>query len=195
MITAFRPFTGAVGDRILGKGRRPSLSPAASFVLAVFLAVSGPGALMGQAQAAKLIKKIKDWTIYEHKSGNDRLCFITSRPKKMRPKKVIRGDVMFYVSTWPGQGVYNEVSVKMGYHLAPDSTPEVKIDKKSFKMSINKDRGYINSAEQERAFVAAMRRGTTMSVYGLSKRGTKTTDTYSLSGVTKALNTLSQMCK
>ncbi len=173
------------------KTQRRPMSALAVALLALAVAVSP----QGSAEAAKLIKKFKDWTIYEHKKGGDRLCFITSRPKKMRPKNVIRGDVMFYVSSWPEQGVRDEVSVKIGYHFAPDSETEVKIDKKGFKMSVNKDRGYITSPEREKAFVAAMRRGVMMTVYGRSKRGTDTVDTYSLSGVTAALNELKKLCK
>lgn len=184
MMTGYKPYQ----SKSSGWWYAPLL---AGFALTVIFS----GVLSGDAQAAKLIKKIKDWAIYEHKKGDDRLCFITSRPKTMKPKNVVRGDVMFYVSTWPGQGVRNEVSVKIGYHFATDSQPEAKIDKTSFRMTVDKDRGYINSAEQELAFVGAMRRGVTMTVYGKSKRGTNTADTYSLSGVTAALNALKQLCK
>jgi hypothetical protein len=40
-----------------------------------------------------------------------------------------------------------------------------------------------------------MKRGTKMSVVGTSSRGTKTTDTYSLSGFTKTKNLIDKTCK
>ena len=43
--------------------------------------------------------------------------------------------------------------------------------------------------------VEAMKRGTEMVVRGISSRGTRTTDTYSLSGVTAAMNEIDKACK
>ncbi len=49
--------------------------------------------------------------------------------------------------------------------------------------------------EHEGGFVDAMKRGTEMVVRGISSRGTRTTDTYSLSGVTAAMNEIDKACK
>jgi hypothetical protein len=40
-----------------------------------------------------------------------------------------------------------------------------------------------------------MKRGSKMTVVGVSSRGTKTTDTYSLAGFTKAKNLMDKTCK
>ncbi len=146
------------------------------------------------AQAAKVLKKVKDWTLYQHGQGVDRLCFISAVPKTKKPKRV-RGPVRFYVSSWPGQGIENEVSVLIGYRFAEDAVPEVKVDRKSFKMSKKGRRAYIDDPDLERQLVAAMRSGSVMTVYGKSRRGTKTADTYSLSGVTAALAEMKRRCQ
>ena len=43
--------------------------------------------------------------------------------------------------------------------------------------------------------IRAMKRGSKMTVVGTSSRGTKTTDTYSLSGFTKAKGVIDKNCK
>jgi hypothetical protein len=52
----------------------------------------------------------------------------------------------------------------------------------------------VTDAEGERRLVAAMKGGSTMIVKGTSARGNLTTDTYSLSGVTAAVNRINQLC-
>ena len=147
------------------------------------------------AEGIKVLKRIKEWTIYRHKDGNDQLCFISAQPKSSRPKNKVRGSVRFYVTSWMTENVSGEVSVKIGYTFDKNSQTEAKIDRRSFKMSTSKDRAYIDDPDQEAAFVNAMRRGSVMTIYGRSSRGTNTTDTYSLSGVTAALNAMKTLCK
>ena len=145
-------------------------------------------------EAAKVVKKLKDWTLYQHKKGANTLCFISAVPKAKKPKR-LRGPVRFYISSWPGEGVRNEVSVLIGYKFDEKADPEVKIDRKSFKMSKSGRRAYIDDPDLERRLVAAMRSGAVMTVYGTSTRGTRTADTYSLSGVTAALAEMTRHCK
>ena len=52
-----------------------------------------------------------------------------------------------------------------------------------------------DKVETERAIVAAMKSGKTMSVKGISQRGTETADTYSLAGFTAALGAIDSACK
>ena len=66
-------------------------------------------------QQAKLIKKFSSWSAYVHESQTNKVCFVISKPKSSKPKKVKRGDIYFYVSHWPGEKVRNEISVKIGY--------------------------------------------------------------------------------
>ena len=46
----------------------------------------------------------------------------------------------------------------------------------------------------EAAFVEAMKAGSTLTVKGTSQRGTNTTDTYSLGGVTAAMQEIDKAC-
>jgi hypothetical protein len=52
----------------------------------------------------------------------------------------------------------------------------------------------VENPADEGVLVAAMRSGSTMSVQGTSSRGTVSTDTYSLSGVSAALDAIAKEC-
>ena len=53
---------------------------------------------------------------------------------------------------------------------------------------------WVEVKADEKRLVAAMRRGSQMTVEGISERGTTTTDTYSLAGVSAALARIDRAC-
>jgi hypothetical protein len=57
------------------------------------------------------------------------------------------------------------------------------------------DGAWADSADRDRAIVEAMKAGSSMRLKGTSWRGTETTDRYSLSGVTAALEKIDAECK
>ena len=54
---------------------------------------------------------------------------------------------------------------------------------------------WTDKPETEKAIVNAMKTGSAMTIIGVSKRGTETTDTYSLSGIKAALAKIDAACK
>ncbi len=178
---------------ILGRSRGDMRIVIATLIGA-FVLLSGFQPL--SAQGAKFVERFADWSTYDAVSeANQKLCFAVSKPKDLEPKNVKRGDIYFYVSSWPKDGVANEVSVKIGYDFAKDSTSKVSIGSDVFELFTDGDKAFVESPAQERRLVAAMRRGSKMLVRGRSVRGTSTTDVYSLSGITAALKNLEQICR
>ncbi len=53
---------------------------------------------------------------------------------------------------------------------------------------------WLASMNDEAGFVAALKKGTKLLVHGTSAKGTKTTDTYSLSGFTAAIAIIDKAC-
>ena len=100
-----------------------------------------------------------------------------------------------FVSHGPGKAERNVVQVIAGYRYKPQSDVTVKIDKKTFTLFTIEDRAYAESEEDDIRIIAAMKRGSTMTVVGTSSRGTKTTDTYSLLGFTKVKSIVDKTCK
>lgn len=103
--------------------------------------------------------------------------------------------------------VRNEVQTLVGYPMKPTTdsfTHAAVIDGKSWPMKsipddpattiVDSEAAWLASTDDEPAFVAAMKNGTTLLVKGTSAKGTQTTDTYSLGGVTAAMAAIEKAC-
>lgn len=165
------------------------------FVSALFFVfLLGIEAQVAAAVESTVVERYQDWTVYKAKTGDGFLCFAASTPKDFEPKNVNRGDIFFYVTTWPKFKVRQEVSVMLGYPMAAPSTPTIAIGAKNFTLFEKGNRAYIHTS-LEAGLLKAMRAGQKMVIKGTSKRGTHTVDIYSLSGITAALKAATTACK
>ena len=164
------------------------------------------GSLMlsaGFARAAEpkpeLLDSFRDWHVYQTGAGADRLCYALSQPKDMAPKNVNRGSVFFLISTWPGRKVRNEPSVVPGYQYKDGAKTEVQIGTDKFTFFTKNDGttggAWMDNPVDEHKLIDAMKKGSGMTISGTSTRGTVTKDTYSLAGISAALDKLDQSCK
>lgn len=149
---------------------------------------------MGPALAAdpKPLGTYKDWKAFSMRENNSTVCYVVSTPKDKNPKNVRRGDVFFVVTTW-GQGKF-EPSVITGYPYKKNSKSAVKVGSDKFELFTQGDGAWLYDAKEETRIIRAMKRGSSMIVTGTSQRGTLTTDRYSLSGVTAALDKAKKTC-
>ena len=147
------------------------------------------------AQTAARVATFRDWSVYAYSGQAGRVCYIATRASRLTPEGVNRDPEYFMVANWPDRAAANEVSVIMGYPLEPNSTVTVTIDGAAYEFFAGADTAWIRDLAQEEALVAAMRRGTTMTVTGRSRDGLATTDTYSLFGTTAALERSAQECQ
>lgn len=136
-----------------------------------------------------------DWTAVVDGSGPKKLCYAGSVPKKAEGKYTSRGDIHLLVTHRPADKVSGEVSVTAGYTYTDGKDAEVQIDGKTFKLFTRGGNAWAYDAAADREIVAAMKAGRKMIIQGTSSRGTATTDTYSLSGFTAALNAIDKACK
>jgi hypothetical protein len=163
----------------------------AGVMVAAMLAATSVVAL---PKSTKLIDKFNDWTFYSHRDSRSKLCFAIGMPKTREPPAVRREPPFFYVSAWPNEGVKSEVSVKIGYAFRKGSDVTVRIGKEAFKLFTKDDRAFVADPAEERKLIEVMKKGSSMVVKGVSERGTSTKDTYSLSGIARALQALNAGC-
>ena len=165
---------------------------AALFAVVCAFAVSAPA--LAQS-APKPIKQHKAWGAfsYEDKKAG-KICYILSIPTVKEPSDRNHGDVFFLVSQKPDGSAGFEPQFEVGYPLKGDAGVTVTVDGKSFDMFSSGNNAWLKDVKQEPDLVTAMRAGSSMKVVGQSARGTTTTYTYSLSGVTAALNEVTN-CK
>jgi len=147
------------------------------------------------AQTPTLLKQHKDWAAYTHAGGGGKVCYALTKPKEALPGDRNHGDVYFFVSTRPSEGVSSEPSLLVGYPLKDKSTVSINIDGKSFNLFTKNDGAWVENAAMETQLVSAMKAGREMMVKGQSSRGTNTSYKFSLSGVTAAIATAANACK
>ncbi|MCY6383324.1 invasion associated locus B family protein [Hoeflea prorocentri] len=162
------------------------------FVPALILSIVMAGA--AAAQSPSRISQFNAWGAYSYNAPNGKVCYILSLPTRKEPSNVNHGDIFFLISQRPGQNVSYEPQAMMGYPLKEESKVTVNVDGKNYTLFTKGDSAWVENAAEEPALVSAMRAGSSMTVRATSRRGTNTTYTFSLSGVTAALNEI-QNCK
>ena len=145
------------------------------------------------AQEVKLLQKYNNWSTYTA-DNSGKVCFAVSQPNSSTPKNVRRGPIYFYVSHYPADKVTGEISVKMGYPFPPGGKVTVTIGNDKFELFTKDEGAFVEKTEDEAKLVEALKAGSSMKIQGRSARGTNTSDTYSLSGSTDALERLEKEC-
>lgn len=139
----------------------------------------------------------KFWSVHSYKEGGKKVCFIASKPQSSKGSYNKRDEVFFMITHRKSEGnvVKNELSFAAGYPLKKDMTVTLEIDGVDYKMPIVREgNAWTKDTESDQAVVAAMKKGGKLVVKGVSQKGTATTDTFSLSGVTAALSRAKKEC-
>lgn len=162
---------------------------------AVVLSIIAAMSCVSTAQAAKLVDKSGDWSMFAHDAAEKKICFIASQPSSSIPKDAKRDQPFFYVSAWPKDGVKSEISILLGYPVKKGSDVTVTISSSSFKLFAQGDKAFVADPTEELKLIDAMKRGSSMEVSASAEAGFETTDKFSLSGVTASLKTLDTKCE
>jgi hypothetical protein len=153
-------------------------------------------ALVGPALAAepKLIDTFDDWSAFADAPKGARLCYMGGVPTKEEGKYKERGKPLVLVTHRPGEKSFDVVEVRAGYDYKPGSEVEAMAGGTAFKLFTDGDTAWAHDAKGDAALVAAMKRGATLVVKGVSSRGTETTDAYSLKGFSAAHDAIDKAC-
>ncbi len=155
-----------------------------------------PAAVAGSAEPT-LIGQFGNWGAYTAIPNGKKVCFALAKPSssKTNPPNRPRDPAYAFVSTRPAEKVTNEVSVMIGYTLKPGSESSLEVGGASYAMYTQGDGLWIKNAAEEERMVDAMRKAADVTVKGISAKGTETTDTFSLKGLSQALDRLAQDCR
>ena len=144
-----------------------------------------------------LIGQFGTWGAYTATPNGKKVCFALAKPSssKTNPPNRPRDPAYAFVSTRPAEKVTNEVSVMIGYALKPGSESTLEVGGASYAMYTQGDGLWIKNAAEEERMVDSMRKSADVVVKGVSAKGTETTDTFSLKGLSQALDKLAQDCR
>lgn len=168
-------------------------------IVAMLAVVFGPGDAGAQGQ--NRVDASKDWSVFQAGAEGQRICWIVSKPTTWaayrggKKVEVNRGDIFLMVSIRPAESVMNELSFLGGYPFKPGSKVEVKVGTDTFTMFTEGENAWAPSPGDDATIIDAFRRGANAKIEGESARGTRTVDTFSLSGFTAALDSASSLCK
>lgn len=161
------------------------------------LAAAAAAAVVSTAALAEpqAVATFKDWSVFTHDTGADRICFAAAEASDKSPKSVNHGDIFFLVASWKSGAAFNQPSFRAGYNLQEAPPPTIRIGSDKWDMYVSENEAFIESASAEKSLIQAMRRGAEMQVSAMSSRGTATSYVISLSGVSAALDRAAQACQ
>ena len=146
------------------------------------------------AQSATKIGQHNAWGTYSYAQNNGKVCYVLSVPTTKQPAQLDHGDIFFFVSQRPGQEVTYEPQFIASYDFQDKSKVNVTVGDKTFSMFTRGKSAWVENAAEEPQLIAAMRSGADMKVQAKSGRGNDTNYTFSLRGITAALESISS-CK
>ena len=162
--------------------------------IAIAMLLSCGGAQVAAAQT-RTISKFGEWSVYAHDEASGRICFASTPPRASDPPQDTGFKPLLYVSSWPREGVRAEVSVKTASPLKPGGVSTIIVDKAPFKLTAKADRAYVLDATEELKLLEAMKKGSSVIVVAQTEQGVVAKDTYSLAGITQALQAITAACK
>ncbi len=163
-------------------------------ILLSFLCFSFVATGTAKASDPTLMGTFGDWAAYSFMENGNKVCYMASQPKTAVGNYTSRGDVFALITHRPAEKTKDVFSYITGYPYKAGSEVSISVNGRTFKLFTQDDTAWAADAGADAALSNAIRGGSKMEVKGTSKRGTLTTDTYGLSGSSKAYQTISEEC-
>ena len=164
----------------------------------VIAAACVAGAAHAQDQSTNRVAAKTDWSVFVETDPKE--CWSVSAPKETvntrdgRVVAVKRSDILLMVFYRPEAGVNGQVTFTGGYPFADGSTVNLNVSGTEFELFTEGEWAWPATPEDDARIVEAMKRGTDAVLTGVSGRGTTTRDTFSLLGVTAAIEEANRRC-
>ena len=98
------------------------------------------------------------------------------------------------VATWPGRGLRNSLAVRLSRARDRSAGVTLTIGERRFDLVANSRDAFAADAPSDRALVAAIRSGRSMSIEAVADGGRPFADVYSLSGAATAIDAAALAC-
>ena len=143
-----------------------------------------------------LVGTYGDWGVYVSQSPKSKICYALAQPKDRSPASLSRDAAYVFISNRPGEGVRGEVSMIMGVALKDGANgAKAEVGSAKFDLVSKGQNAFIRNAADEGQFVDTLkRRGSRLVIRVPSAKGQLISDTYSLQGLSQALERVSKEC-
>jgi hypothetical protein len=144
--------------------------------------------ILAAAPAAdrEMIGVYQSWGAFQE-SAPER-CFAIAEPVRRTRDKAFAS-----VSTWPARGLRNQIASHLSRPVA-DRPVTLSIGERRFTLIAKGAAAWAPDSRTDRAIVAAMRSGRSMSIEGVSASGRPFADTYALAGAATAIDAAGLAC-
>lgn len=146
------------------------------------------------ARSPALLGNFGAWKAYSYKESTGQVCFMSATPTKAEGKYSKRGNIYAMITHRPGEKSKDVFSYITGYTYKPNGDITVTIDGEKFALAGQGENAWTTSDALDQKLASAIQKGSSMVVEGVSARGTKTKDTYSLKGSGDAYSAISKAC-
>ncbi|MEP9403864.1 hypothetical protein [Sphingomonas sp. VNH70] len=144
-------------------------------------------ALLLAAAAPQAIGVYQRWGAF--RSDAPTRCYAIARP--VAP---VGGDAFASVGNWPGARVRAQVHVRLSRARNPRARVVLAIGERRFELTAGARDAWAPDAAADRAIVAAMRGGRSMSVESVAANGAAFADVYALGGAASAIDAATLGC-
>jgi hypothetical protein len=128
------------------------------------------------------------------KGAKDKTCYALASPTDRAPSGLSRDPAFLFISTRPGEKVRDEVSFIVGFPMKASGVSKAEIGGTNFELVTKGSNAWIKNQADEPKFIETLKKGSKLVVKFTSTRGRVTTDTYSLKGVSQALEAVAKEC-
>lgn len=143
------------------------------------------------------VLKANDWEVYAEKNPTE--CWASSTPKRSiatrngRSVNVRRSDIALMVVFDSKSKIRGQIAFTPGYPMAPDSSVKLKVGSDTYYLYSKDEWAWANTGDDKKIY-SALARGNKVTATSMSARGTKTIDSFSLSGSRKAIIEAGKFC-
>lgn len=139
-----------------------------------------------------LIAQYGDWGVYVNRTA--RTCFALTQPKERQPANVKRDPAYFFVTTRPADKLMNEISIMTGFVLKEDAEVVLASGGANYPLFVKGNGLWIKEPTDEPKLVEALKKEKEITLKLTPAKGAVTTDRYSLTGLTQALERVAKEC-
>jgi hypothetical protein len=168
-------------------------------ILGIFTAMALSLAVPASAEPANLLGVFGNWSTFSSGSGASLTCYALSKPRASRPATAKRSAIYLMISDWPARKVKAEPQIVYGYQAKEGGAAGLGVGPDKFAFFIRNSgkegSAWLQQLNDNVRLITAMQGGVSVVAGGVSTKGTKTSDTYSLSGFNDALAKIHAVCQ
>jgi hypothetical protein len=155
-------------------------------------------AVPASAEPANLLGVFGNWSAYTSGTGSSLTCFAMSKPRASRPATAKRSKTYLIVSDWPSRKVKAEPQIVYGYQAKENGVAALGVGSDKFVFFIRntakEGSAWLTQLGDNPRLATALEEGVSAVASGVSAKGAKTIDTYSLAGFNDAMAKVHAAC-